>query len=63
MSNEILNPSLAVNCITPRISRRVETAFEGMSGWKLLWSLMRLSTVDRLANVIARDNAVGVVVS
>jgi hypothetical protein len=52
-----------VNCITPRISRRVETAFEGMSGWKLLWSLMRLSTVDRLANVIARDNAVGVVVS
>ena len=41
-----------------RISRRVETAFEGMPGWKLLWSFMGLSSVDRLAYVIARDNAV-----
>ncbi len=26
--------------IHPRISRRVETIFEGMSGWELLWSFM-----------------------
>ncbi len=29
-----------------------------MPGWKLLWSFMGLYSVDRLANVIARDNAV-----
>jgi hypothetical protein len=29
-----------------------------MPGWKLLWSFMGLSSVDRLSNVIARDNAV-----
>jgi hypothetical protein len=29
-----------------------------MPGWKLLWSFMGLSSVDRLAYVIAGDNAV-----